>query len=409
MIDRAERERIRASVERGRAEGRLQQSQRLESLGQLAGGVAHDFNNLLSVILNYTAFIGEEVSAAANEPDGERWVAVSLDVEQVKRAADRAARLTQQLLTFGRREVVRPRVLNLNDVIAGVEQLLRQSIGAQIELLTSLSPNLRLVLADPGQLEQVLVNLVVNSRDAMPAGGTLTIDTENVDLAADSALSTQPYVRLRVTDTGSGMERSTLDRVFEPFFTTKAKGDGYGLGLATVYGIVTQAAGDVRIYSKPGLGTTVSVLFPATDRDPRAAAMPVVAPLRCGGETVLVVEDEDAMREVTTRILTRNGYQVLGAASGAEAIERALEHPGRIDLLLTDVVMPHLLGKDVAEQIAALRPEIRVLYMSGYAHPALTSQGTLDADVSLVEKPFSEQTLLARIDEALGGPVAGRD
>jgi len=402
----AERERLRAQTERERLERQLHQSQRLESLGQLAGGVAHDFNNLLAVILNYAAFIGEEVSDAANAEGGDRWQAVSDDVAQVRRAAERATQLTHQLLAFGRREIVQPEVLDLNAVVRDVEQLLRRSIGEHVELNISLASELWEVLADPGQIEQVLLNLAVNARDAMPGGGLLTIDTANVTVdeghaSLRPALTPGRHVRLRVSDTGFGMEQDVLERVFEPFFTTKPKGEGSGLGLATVYGIISQAGGYAQIYSEPGLGTTFTALLPATE-DTRPKLQPSTErPSERGGETILVVEDEDAMREVTRRILSRNGHTVLVAASGEDAIGIASGHVGDIDLLLTDVIMPQMLGKEVAERIIALRPGIRVLYMSGYAQPVLASNGTLSEGVSLIEKPFSAFELLAKAREVL--------
>ncbi len=387
------------------------QSQRLESLGQLAGGIAHDFNNLLAVILNYASFIDEEVATAVSAPDGERWLGVKRDVEQVIRAAERAAQLTHQLLAFARRDVVRPQILNLNDVVTDVEQLLRRSIGEHLELVTSLAEDLLPIFADRGQVEQVLVNLAVNARDAMDQGGTLTIDTQNVEADADSKLAASrrgvgasSYVELRVTDTGTGIDKETLERAFEPFFTTKPKGEGSGLGLATVYGIVAQAGGDVRIYSEPGMGTTVRVLFPVTDAGPATGPQPAQPVRTHGGETVLVVEDEDAMREVTRRILARKGHEVLVARSGPNAIEIVSGHPGQIHLLVTDVVMPKMLGKEVAERIKVLRPGIRVLFMSGYAQPVLASERTLDAGVVLIEKPFTEQGLLAKVREVLDAP-----
>jgi PAS domain S-box-containing protein len=400
-----DRDRLRAVAERERVELQLQRAQRLESLGQLAGGVAHDFNNLLAVILNYTAFVAEEVGrAAAADPD--RWTDVGNDVEQVRRAAERATELTRQLLAFGRREIAQPLALDLNEVLEGVEPLLRRTLGEHIELRVDPSANLWPVVADPGQVEQVLVNLAVNARDAMPGGGTLSIDTTNIVVDVDYAAARPPlapgrYVRVRVSDSGTGMTADVLDHAFEPFFTTKPKGEGTGLGLATVYGIITQAGGHVQIYSEAGLGTTFTALLPATDQPVERIERPAQALGVHGDKTVLVVEDEDAMREVTRRILDRNGYTVLLAASGAEAVRLAERHPGDIDVLLTDVVMPQMLGKEVAERVTELRPEARVLYMSGYAHPVLTSQGTLDEGVVLVEKPFTEATLLARVRQVI--------
>lgn len=406
----AERERLKTQSERERLEAQLHQSQRLESLGQLAGGVAHDFNNLLAVMLNYTSFISEEITQAAVE-DPERWRPLHHDIAQVQRAGERATELTHQLLAFGRREVVRPQVLDLNTVVTEVETLLRRTLGEHIQLRTELATEPWPVLADPGQLEQVLLNLAVNARDAMPDGGTLSIDTSNTvidDTAAAAEAGPGRYVELRVADTGTGIPPDVAERVFEPFFTTKPKGEGSGLGLATVYGIITQAGGHARINSSPGAGTTFTALLPATDQEAAPAiehAIPA-PPRRQGGETVLIVEDEQALREVARRILTSNGYHVLTAADGPEALKIAEHTDSHIDLLLTDVIMPHMLGKELATSICELYPYIRVLYMSGYAQPVLASQGTLDPGVTLVEKPFTATTLLNRIREVLDGAPA---
>jgi PAS domain S-box-containing protein len=390
-----------------RAEASLQQAQRLESLGQLAGGVAHDFNNLLAVILNYVAFVRQDLDAATESDWSTHLETAEGDLAQVTRAADRAASLTRQLLAFARREVVRPQVLDLDTVVTDVEEMLRRTLGENVELVTSLCGDLKPVMADPGQLEQVLVNLAVNARDAMPAGGTLTIDTSNRTVDADATgagTGTGPpereYVRLRVSDTGVGMPSEVIERVFEPFFTTKAE-TGTGLGLATVYGILAQNEGHIRLYSEPGMGTTINITLPVTAE----AAMPVpaIAAYRRvpKGETILVVEDEVALREVVRRIFIRNGYQVITAADGPAALQIARDPHNTIQLLITDVVMPHMLGKEVAEKVRALRPEIEVLFMSGYARPVLASQGRLDPNVTLVEKPFSEADLLAKAGQAL--------
>jgi two-component system, cell cycle sensor histidine kinase and response regulator CckA len=407
----AERERLRIRAERDRLEGQLHQSQRLESLGQLAGGVAHDFNNLLAVILNYAAFVEEEVSTAADQAADQRasrWPQVRGDVEQIRRAAERATALTHQLLAFGRREVVQPRVLDLNDVVRDIEQLLRRTLGEHIQLDTALAADLRPVLADPGQIEQVLVNLAVNARDAMPTGGVLTVATANTELDHEQAglrpgLKTGPHVRLRVSDIGAGMPREVLERAFEPFFTTKPKGEGSGLGLATIYGIITQAEGHTEIESAPGRGTTFTALLPVTDRMPAPAVTAAALPPARGGETILVVEDEDAMREVTRRILARNGYEVLTAARGADALTLAAATDRCIHLLITDVIMPQMLGNDVADRLRATRPGIHTLFMSGYAHSVLTSAHTLEPGVTLIEKPFTESALLAKVRQVLDG------
>jgi PAS domain S-box-containing protein len=389
-----------------------QQAQRLENLGQLAGGVAHDFNNLLAVILNYVAFVRQELADASDSDWPARLETASSDLAQVTRAADRASSLTRQLLAFARRDVIRPQALDLDTVVTSVEEMLRRTLGEHIELVTSLAGDLWPILADPGQLEQVLVNLAVNARDAMPAGGTLTIDTSNSTVDADSIAggSQSPEggnVRLRVSDTGVGMSREVIDHVFEPFFTTKNEGAGTGLGLATVYGILAQNEGHIKIYSEPGTGTTFSIMLPATAEAARPLSKPAAYHRTPKGETVLVVEDEEALLQVTKRILIRNGYQVLTAADGQEAIRIASDHPGGIHLLITDVVMPHMLGRDVAEKVRAVSPEIEVLFMSGYAQPVLTSQGRLDPNMALVEKPFSEADLLAKAGQVLNGKFRG--
>jgi signal transduction histidine kinase/CheY-like chemotaxis protein len=404
-----------APARQDKSQAQLLQAQRLESLGQLAGGVAHDFNNLLGVILNYASFASEELEEAGESDWAARGESARADLGQIIRAGERAAGLTRQLLAFARREVMRPQVLDLDTAITAVEGMLRRTLGEHVELVTSLAGDLHPVLADPGQLEQVLVNLAVNARDAMPGGGTLTIDTGNITVDAESiaggSKSRQGQnVRLRVSDTGTGMPPEIIEHVFEPFFTTKEEGAGTGLGLPTVYGIVTQADGHIRIHSEPGIGTTFTIMLPVTTEAPAPPApeVPEVPYQRTPkGETVLVVEDEAALREVTRRILTRNGYQVITAASGPEAIAIAAGHPGEIHLLVTDVVMPHMLGKEVAEKMRAVKPEIEVLYMSGYARPVLASQGRLDPNVALVEKPFSEADLLAMAGQVLDGHFRG--
>jgi PAS domain S-box-containing protein len=399
----AERERLKSQAERQQLEGRMQQTQRMESLGQLAGGIAHDFNNLLAVIVNYAAFVSEEIETAATA-DPDRWHTVARDMQQIQRATERGIALTHQLLAFGRREVVRPRVLSLNAVVSDVEELLVRSIGEHVQLVTTLTPGLWPVKADPGQIEQILVNLAVNARDAMVGGGTLKLATDNLVVGVGSGLAAGRYVRIRVEDTGMGMPRAVIARAFEPFFTTKPKGEGTGLGLATVYGIVKQSGGDVQISSEPGVGTTFTVLLPVTDDAPAELEAPVArAAPSGGGETVLVVEDEPAIREVARRILRRSGYEVLMTESPLDALEVARVHDGRIHLLMTDVVMPRMLGKDVAERVRALRPDVKVLFMSGYARPVLASSGTLEPGVTLLEKPFSESVLLETVRQVLDG------
>lgn len=404
----AESTRLEAEVERERLEGQLHQSRRMESLGQLAGGVAHDFNNLLAVILNYASFVAEELTKATATPTGTQWAGPLKDVEQIQLAAERASLLTHQLLAFARREVVQARVLSLNSAITRMEQILRRTIGEQTELVIDLAAGLPTVVADPGQIEQIVLNLAINARDAMPAGGTLSIDTSAVELTGDeNPIEVAPaglYVRFRVGDTGVGMSAEVRERAFEPFYTTKPKGEGSGLGLATVYGIVSQSGGYTKIYSEAGVGTTVTVLLPATKQDPtRDESDAGVDRLNAlvGTETILVVEDEEALREVTRRILTRNGYAVMTAASGAQAIELAAAHSGPLDLVLTDVIMPNMQGPTVANEVSQLRPGIRVLFMSGHAQPVLEAEAVLGTAFQLVEKPFNEETLLAKVREAL--------
>jgi two-component system cell cycle sensor histidine kinase/response regulator CckA len=400
--------------DRERLRAQLEQAQRLEGLVQLAGVVAHDFNNLVAVILNYAAFVGEEIDSAATGGDNPQWKSAADDVGQIRRAAERAAGLTRQLLSFAQREVAQPEVLNLNDLFKKMAGDLRRTLGANLRLITHLGEDLPLVLIDRGQLDQVILNMAVNARDAMPDGGSLTITTDGLDVDREFAAewsSVLPghYVRLRIADTGKGMTAQVVQHAFEPFYTTKTKGAGSGLGLATVYGTITQAQGHVRVESTLGEGTTFTILLPvttepATEDTPITPSRPV-----CNGETVLVVEDEDALREVTRRLLTRQGYQVITAANGAEAVDAARSYQGAIHLLLTDVIMPQMLGKEVAETITSGRPDLRVLYMSGYAQPILASQGRLDPHVALLDKPFTETELLTKVGAALAvQPSASR-
>jgi PAS domain S-box-containing protein len=395
-----------AEAERVKLRNQLQQAHRLESLGQLAGGIAHDFNNLLAVIINYTAFVADDLEAAAAIDGDERWKGTREDLHQIRLAGERAAQLTHQLLAFARREVVQPEVVDVNSVVDGIEELLRRTIGEHVELRCELVESACHVLIDPGQLEQILVNLAVNARDAMPDGGLLRIDTANVEIDEEAAsvrpeLAPGPYVRLRASDTGVGMSSDVLERVFDPFFTTKPPGQGTGLGLATVYGIVQQARGRAQIYSEPGVGTTFTALFPATEQAPaQVEPRPDRAQLQ-SEETVLLVEDEDALRQVVHRILTGGGYKVIVASNGREALGAAESHDGPIHLLLTDVIMPQMPGPQLAEQIQGARPGTQVLFMSGFAKPILDSTEKLKEGMSLIEKPFSGAALLAKIDQVL--------
>jgi PAS domain S-box-containing protein len=410
VVAARERERLEAEAERERLQNQLHQAQRLESLGQLAGGIAHDFNNLLAVIINYADFVKADVASAATRDGEESWRGTAEDVEQIRLASERAAHLTHQLLSFARREVVQPEVVGVNDIVHDVEQLLRRTLGEHIELESSLSEDLLPVLIDPGQLEQILVNLAVNARDAMPGGGALRIDTANVELDAEYAasrpeLAPGPYVRLRVSDTGVGMSPETVQRAFDPFYTTKSAGEGTGLGLATVYGIIQQAGGRAQIYSEPDIGTTITVLLPPTELElVPAATAPAGAPVRRCEETILLVEDEQALREVTRRILETAGYRVLVACDGVEALAVAEEHEERIDALLSDVIMPQLNGPQLAERLLSQRPSTRILLMSGFAEPILDSGGHLRRGVTLIEKPFSAPALLAKLAQVLDHP-----
>jgi two-component system cell cycle sensor histidine kinase/response regulator CckA len=359
--------------------------------------------NLLGVILNYADFAAEDVRAFGPELAG-----LVTDIEQIARAARRGADLTHQLLAFARREITGPKVLDLNHTVAEVEQLLRRAIGEHITLTNRPADTIPAVTIDPGQLEQVLVNLAVNARDAMPTGGHLTIDTAAVTIdphdATDANLTPGTYVRLRVSDTGTGMPKDVVERAFDPFFTTKPTGQGTGLGLATVHGIVNRAGGTIQIYSEPGIGTTINILLPATHATPDTTDQPIETREPGHGETILVVEDEPALREVTCRILTTAGYHVLPAEDGAAARATAATYSDSIQLLLTDVVMPNMLGKELADPLTAERPSTKVIYMSGYAQPVLASQGTLDPNVTLIEKPFTRAELLATIRRQLDQP-----
>ncbi|MFI5955177.1 PAS domain S-box protein [Cryptosporangium sp. NPDC051539] len=400
--------RLQSDAERARLENELQRAQRLDSLGQLAGGVAHDFNNVLAIILSHASIADEDLAGLESGPDDQgRLAGARRAVEQMQQAAERGSRLTKQLLAFGRREIVRPQVFLLSEVMADVVRLLSGTLGTDVRTSTTSDADLWPVTADPGRIEQVLVNLAMNARDAMPKGGTLQIDA--VNLALDSAqaarygLTDGRYVQLRVTDTGTGMPPEVAERAFEPFYTTKPEGQGTGLGLASVYGIVSQAAGTVYLRSRPGWGTSVTVLLPASDGAPlaRPDVPRAAAPEKKPDRTVLVVDDEPDLRKSIEIILGRGGYAVLTAGSGDEAAQLAGAYEGTIDLLLTDVTMPGLSGQEVAKRLRLERPSMRVLYMSGFAQPLLTSKGTIEPDVTLVEKPFTRRSLLAKVAEVL--------
>jgi len=408
----AERERLRSAAEQERFQRRLQQSRRLESLGQLIGGVAHDFNNLLNVISGYADFTAEQLRELAQ--DDERLEPVRADVEQVRTAAQQAIRVTRQLLTFSKSDATKREILDLNQVVESTGQLLRRSLGEHIELTVSADPSLWRVEADRGQLEQVLLNLALNARDAMPDGGRLTIATSNAEVDAAYAaqrpnLEPGRYSRLAVSDTGTGMDEATIERVFEPFFSTKPRGRGTGLGLATVYGIVSAGGGTIDIYSEKGLGTTMNVLLPAAEVAARVTeSHSPDRDLNGHGELILLVEDEESLRKMASRLLTRNGYQVCEAEDGPVAVGRAEDPAQRIDLLVTDMVMPEMLGGEVVERIRAIRPDLPALFISGYAQQVLDFHGMPSADRDILQKPFTEAALLRRVRLALDGDTVPR-
>jgi len=393
-------ERERAEQALRKAEHQLRHSQKMEAVGRLAGSVAHDFNNLLSVILGYGISALDEMK----EMDPLRE-----DISEIVRAGERASELTGQLLAFSRQQVLAPRVLDLNASVHDCEKLLRRLLGEDIELVVRCSRTLSKVRADPSQIEQVIMNLVINARDAMPGGGKLTIETSDVQLeeayvSEHFGAATGPCVLLAVSDTGTGMDRETQARIFEPFFTTKEVGRGTGLGLSTVFGIVKQSGGNIWVYSEPGGGTTFKVYLPQTtdaEADPRAA---VETPVLSGNETVLLVEDQDEVRRVAHRILTRFGYHVIEARNAGEALLTCEQYPRTIHLLLTDVVMPLLGGRQLAERLLLTRPELRVLFMSGYTENAIFHHGILDTGIEYVQKPLIPETLARRVREVLDAP-----
>lgn len=382
-------------AERQRAvQERTQQAQRMESLGNLAGGVAHDFNNILAIIANYTDFAIEET---ADRP------AVQGDLIQVRTAVERATNLTRQLLTFTRGDAIQPRNVALNQALAEIEAMLERTIGEHIHLVVVPSATPLTVHADPGQLQQVLLNLAINARDAMPDGGTLVLEANHADLDGDEVNMQPPlpagrYARLEISDTGEGMPPAVAERIFEPFFTTKPRGKGTGLGLATVYGIVTEAGGSVNLYSEPGVGTTFRIYLPLVD-GPVARAVPgngrPARPPRGDGRTVLVVEDEVALARIVTRILTDNGYRVQVATDGRQALAMYDQHG--CDVLLTDVIMPEMSGPRLAELLTERQPGLPVIYMSGYSNGLLGSTHVLDGDIAFVEKPFTATDLLHKL------------
>ncbi len=382
--------------QRRRLEEQFRQAQKMEAVGQLAGGVAHDFNNLLTVISGFS----DMVIGSLRPDDPSRQL-----LAEVRKAGERAAGLTRQLLAFSRQQVLAPRVLDLNDLVEDVAKMLARLIGEDMDLVTALALNLDKVRADPGQLEQVLMNLAVNARDAMPGGGKLTVETRNVELdesfaAVHPEVPPGSYVMLAVSDTGHGMDAETRVRIFEPFFTTKGPGKGTGLGLATVYGIVQQSHGFVYVYSEPGMGTTFKVYLPAVTGPaaPKPASHPGV---NLGTEMVLVVEDQDEVREFVVQVLRVSGYRVLAAGTAADGLSVCDRHDGPIHLALLDVVLPCMNGRELAERLTALRPGVKTLFMSGYTDTAVLRNGVVGPEADFIQKPFSPKSLIRKVRHVL--------
>ena len=388
---------VRDITNQRQLEAQLAQAQKMEAIGRLAGGVAHDFNNLLTVILSYSELLLEDLPAGSADRD---------DVTQIRKAAQGASELTRQLLAFSRQQILQPKVIDLNASVSGIERLLARVLREDIKLRCTLAPDAGTIRVDPGQLEQVIMNLAVDARDAMPGGGLLTIETANVDLdkaylQAHPMAKPGPYVMLAVTDNGMGMDAATQARIFEPFFTTKDVGKGTGLGLATVQGIVQQSGGFIWVYSEPDHGTVFKIYLPRVD-EPASRADDVPAADVRGTETVLVVEDVTAVRAVTREMLSRYGYNVLEAADGTTALQLAAAYEAPIHLLLTDVVMPDINGRDLAHRFESTRPEMKVLFMSGYTDDAVVRHGILQKGIAYLQKPFTPGSLATKVRGVLG-------
>jgi PAS domain S-box-containing protein len=386
-------EKLRAEEELRQSERQLRQSQKMEAIGQLAGGVAHDFNNMLTAIRGYTDLLLLET------PDVDSDEAL----REIRKAADRAASLTRQLLAFSRKQMLQPRPVNANTVVGEMESMLRRLLVGDVELVTRLDAQLDQMTVDPAQLEQVVLNLVVNARDAMAKGGRITIETANVQLDEEFCRSHPtaqpgPHVVLTVSDTGEGMTEEVRRQIFEPFFTTKPRGAGTGLGLSMVYGIVKQSGGHIWVYSEPGEGSVFRIYFPRTSHPAMSAParVPAVGPHGSSG-TVLVADDEEGVRRMVGALLERQGYRVLSACDGVDALELSQRHEGSIDLLITDMMMPRMHGKELGERLSAVRPKIRVLFMSGYADEQIIERGLLDSQMSFIQKPFALSELVAKI------------
>ena len=390
-------------TERVELEEQLHQAQKMEAVGRLAGGVAHDFNNLLTVILGYSDLLREQLD---HDP------VLFQEADEIRRAADRAATLTQKLLAFSRRQVLSPRPVDLDDVLQGMADMLRRLIGEDVELTLKRAGGLALTRVDPAQVEQIVMNLAVNARDAMPRGGRLTIETANVELrgghSGRRAVEPGAYVMLAVTDTGHGMDAATQEHLFEPFFTTKAPGKGTGLGLSTVYGIARQSGGTVLVTSEPGRGSTFRVYLPQAREDAGAPALASRPERRHGCEAVVLVEDEPLVRNLVSEVLRQSGYEVIEFANGREALARGRRDLGDIRLLVTDVVMPGLSGLELADELARDRPGMRVLFLSGYAEDLAVRPGALRAGWAFLPKPFTPDSLLRRVRELLDASRAGK-
>jgi signal transduction histidine kinase/ActR/RegA family two-component response regulator len=393
--DITRRKQAEEALHRSREE--LLQSQKMEAIGRLAGGVAHDFNNLLTAITGYCDLLLEEI--------GEREQ-MRADAEEILRAAERAATLTRQLLAFSRRQVLLPKVFDLNQLVSDVERLLLRLIGEHIEFVTVLESELPHVRLDPGQLEQLVINLAVNARDAMPRGGRLSITTENLEIPsggdpAHSGIAPASYVTLSVSDTGVGMDAATRSKIFEPFFSTKESGKGTGLGLATVYGIIQQSGGEIRVESELGTGSTFTIYLPKVDEALPDSEPTLVHESLRGDETILLVEDSKTVRNLVLRYLEKHGYTVIDAESGIEALRIAAAHPGRIDLLITDVVLPKIDGHEFAMRLVEARPETEVIYMSGFSDDALARHEVDVGDLTMIQKPFTQRQLLSEVRRVL--------
>ena len=385
------------TTERRQLEEQLLQAQKMEAIGRLAGGIAHDFNNILTAIKSYSELLIEDMAANRGRVE---------DVKEIREAADRAAGLTRQLLAFSRQQILRPRVLDLNTTVRDLKSMLDRLIGADIELKTRLAPELGMITADPGQVEQILVNLVVNARDAMPAGGRIDVETADVELDENysrthAATPPGPYVMLAVSDTGQGMSREIQDRIFEPFFTTKEKSKGTGLGLSTVYGIVKQSGGSIWVYSEAGSGTTFKIYLPRVDERVDEVVIPVATNGSGGTETILLVEDELSVRHVASRILRRKGYTVVEASNGTEALRRCAERNAQFDLIVTDIVMPEMGGLELAQRVRATNPDALILFTSGYTEDAVQRRSFLEPGAAFIEKPFTPARLAQRAREVL--------